>query len=113
MGMRSKSISIGDQEIDITDDDADGWRTLLAESGERMVDVAVEALLKDDSVLANAFDAGPILKAYTIDIDGIGQFSGTFRIPSGGVEVSTVYNEAVGISFTIKSSGEVTYVAST
>lgn len=112
-GMRTKAITIGDTEIDVTDDDSDGWRELLPESGERMVDVAVEALLVDDGVLANAFGTGPLMKDYTIDIDGVGQFSGTFRVPSGGVEVNTVYNEAVGASFTIKSSGPVTYVAST
>jgi predicted secreted protein len=52
--MRTKAITIGDTEIDVTDDDSDGWRELLPESGERMVDVAVEALLVDDGVLANA-----------------------------------------------------------
>lgn len=112
-GMRSKSITIGDTEIDITTDDSAGWRELLPESGERMVDIAIDALVKDDGALAGAFGTGPALRAYTIDIDGIGEFSGTFRIPSGGVDVTATYNEAVGMSFTIKSSGEVTYSAST
>lgn len=112
-GMRSKSITIGDTEIDITNDDSDGWRELLPDSGERMVDISIEALVKDDGIVATALDGGPVMKDYTIDIDGIGEFSGTFRVPSGGVDVSAQYKEAVGLSFAIKSSGEVLYTAST
>lgn len=103
-GMRSKSITIGDTEIDATQGESDGWRHLLPDSSLQWVDVGIEAFVSEGSLLAAAIAAKKPLANYVLDIDGIGEFSGTFRIPSGGITIDAVYNEGAKISFTLKSS---------
>lgn len=55
--VQSKTVSKTNEAIDITTDDSDGWRKLLAEPGFRTNDVNVSGVTKD-SILMAAISAG-------------------------------------------------------
>ena len=57
----SKTISINNEPIDITNDDDVGFRTLLEDSGTRSIDLSVEGVHKDDVMLTVAGAAAPTL----------------------------------------------------
>jgi len=105
-GMRTKTITINNEPVDITSDDDNGFRTLLNDDpAQRSIDMSVEGITKDGELLALAAAGGnALISEYTMDIPGIGAISGDFFI--GTIELGAPYNEAVTFSATIQSSGE-------
>jgi predicted secreted protein len=107
-GALTENLTINNEPIDITDKDAAGWRTMLADVGVRSVDASVEGILIDSALIAVAMGAASgLLAAYTIEIDGIGDFTGNFYLNSFEIGGET----AEGITFTasIQSSGTITF----
>ena len=106
IGLRTKTISINNEPIDITSDDDSGFRTMLAsDPAERSIDFSAEGILKDDALIALASAGGSALVSeYTMEIPGIGTFVGDFYF--GSIELGAPYNEAVTFSAEIQSSGE-------
>ena len=109
IGVRTKSITINNEPIDITSDDDNGFRTLLNEDpAERSIDFTAEGILKDAELINLASAGGSILiSEYEMDIPGIGTFSGDFYF--GNLEIGAEYNDAVTFSADIQSSGEFTF----
>lgn len=110
-GMRTKTISINNEAIDITTDDDDGWRTLLGDDPAlRSIDMSVEGITKDDALIQLATTGGSgLISEYTLDMPGLGEFQGDFHI--GSLELGATYNEAVTFSCTIQSSGVIQYTS--
>ena len=102
---RTKSLTIGNESIDVTSDNDDGFRTLLAKAAQKQIDMTVEGVIRQDDFLADVLDpsSASLLEAYTINIPGIGEITGDFRFSS--VEVGAPYNEAATFSSTVESSG--------
>ena len=50
-GMRSKTITINNQTVDITTDDESPWRTLLSDAGLRSLSMSGSGIFKDDATL--------------------------------------------------------------
>lgn len=113
IGVRTKTITLNNEPIDITSDDDNGFRTLLGDDpAERSIDFAAEGILKDSQLLSLAATGGSMLiESYDMDIDGIGTFSGDFYF--GSIEIGAPYNDAVTFSATIQSSGPFTFAAVT
>lgn len=111
IGARTKSITLNNESIDITSDDDNGFMTLLAEDpAMRSIEMSVEGILKDDALISLAATSGSLLVSeYTLDIPGIGSFTGDFYF--GSIEIGANYNEAVTFSSTVQSSGEFTYTS--
>lgn len=111
IGLRTKSININNEPIDITSDDDNGFRTLLNEDpAERSIDFSAEGILKDDALIELASAGGSMLiSEYEMDIPGIGKFTGDFYF--GSIEIGAEYNEAVTFSAEIQSSGEFTFTS--
>jgi len=109
-GARTDNLTINNEPIDITDKGDAGWRTMLADVGVRSIDADVEGVLLDDSLLAVAMGAGSgLLSAWSIEVSGIGTFSGDFFLNSFAV----TGEQADTATFTanIQSSGAITYTA--
>jgi len=111
IGLRTKSININNEPIDITSDDDNGFRTLLNEDpAERSIDFSAEGILKDDALIELASAGGSMLiSEYEMDIPGIGKFTGDFYF--GSIEIGAEYQEAVTFSAEIQSSGEFTFTS--
>ncbi len=107
-GARSDSITINNEPIDITDKDDAGWRTMLADVGVRSIDCEVEGILTDSTFLALAVGtASSLLEAYTLEVDGIGDFSGNFFLASFAVTGEQA--DATTFTASIQSSGTITF----
>jgi predicted secreted protein len=110
VGARTDNLTINNEAVDVTDKDDEGWRTLLSEAGVKSVDADVEGILEDDTLI-EATLAASLITAYTIEVDGIGDFTGDWFISSlalGGEQA-----DAVTFTANIQSSGEITFTADT
>lgn len=105
-GARTDNLTINNEPVDITDKDDLGWRTMLSEAGVRSVDATVEGVIIDD-VLIEAVMASNLISAYTVEIDGIGDFTADWFISS--LELGGEQADAVTFTANIQSSGTVTY----
>jgi len=107
-GARADSFTINNEPIDITDKDDSGWRTYLADVGVRSIDCEVEGVLDDSTFLALAVGtASALLEAYTIDVIGIGEFTGNFYLASFAVTGEQA--DATTFTASIQSSGTITF----
>lgn len=105
-GARTDNLTINNEPVDITDKDDLGWRTMLSEAGVRSIDASVEGVIVDD-VLIEAVMASNLISAYTVEIDGIGNFTADWFISS--LELGGEQADAVTFTANIQSSGTVTY----
>lgn|SRR5690606_11920656 len=105
-GMRTKTITINNEPVDITSDDDNGWRTLLgSDPALRSIDISVEGVTKDAALIELASTGGSgLISEYELAFEGLGSFTGDFYI--GSLELGAPYNDAVTFSCTIQSSGE-------
>lgn len=110
-GMRTKTVTLNNEPVDITSDDDDGFRTFLGtDPAQRAIDMSVEGVTKDDELIQlAAAGGGNLISEYTLAFPGLGSFVGNFYI--GSIELGAAYNEAVTFSATIQSSGPFTYTS--
>jgi TP901-1 family phage major tail protein len=107
-GARSDSITINNEPIDITDKDDAGWRTYLADVGVRSIDCEVEGIVNDSTFLALAVGtASALLDTYTLEVLGIGSFTGSFFLASFAVTGEQA--DATTFTATFQSSGTITF----
>lgn len=113
-GVRTRSFTLDASPIDITTDDDSGLRTLLEDAGLRTLDISVEGLLKDDSMLADIIGGTLFIQEMTITlpfsfVTTAGKIVGDFRF--NNFEVSGEYTDSITFSATLQSSGSFTYTA--
>lgn len=107
-GGREHGITINSELLDITDKSSGGWRELLADVGVRSVDVAVSGVFDDASIIALAMGAtSGMIGTYELRVEGFGVFAGNWGIESP--EVTSPHDDVSELSFTLKSSGVITW----
>ena len=111
VGARQEDITVANGEVDVTDKDDNGYRTLLDDWGMRSIDLSMSGLLKDDSLLeiATSASAAVLLQEYTLEIEGIGAFEGNFFM--NNLQIGAPHDNAVTFSATFLSSGPYVYTA--
>jgi len=109
IGARQEDITIANGEVDVTDKDDNGYRTLLEDWGQRSVDVSISGLLKDDSLIdiATSASLSVLLQAYELEVEGIGTFTGDFFM--NGLTLGAPHDNSVTFSATFLSSGPYLY----
>jgi TP901-1 family phage major tail protein len=113
-GVRSRSVSISNDYVDVTNDDDAGWRALLADPSVRSVEVTISGISSDEVLLAEIMKAsitGEVLQAdlpSTLAVPG--NLSGTYVVSS--FEQSGDHDGAVEFSSTFMSNGAIVYTAS-
>ena len=108
-GLRSTSITMNDEPVDITNKDSAGVRTLLAQGGVQSMSVSGSGVFTDatsEGTLRTAFGAASFSQ-YQLVIPDFGTYTGTFMIAS--LEYAGEYNGEVTYSVTLESSGAVTF----
>jgi predicted secreted protein len=109
-GAVTDNLTINNEPIDITDKDAAGWRTMLADVGVRSIEASVEGVLINSTLIAIAVGtASSLLAAHTLEIDGIGDFSGNFYMSS--FEITGEQEDAIRFTAQLVSSGTITFTA--
>ncbi len=108
-GMRSTSISINDETVDITNKDSGTARTLLAQGGIFSMSVSGSGVFTDSA--SEATLQGDMNQAaltnYQFLIPDFGTYTGAFQLTS--LEYAGEYNGEVTYSFTFESSGAITF----
>ena len=102
---QTKTITIGGEPIDITQDCDGAFRTLLNTPASRSLDLAIEGIIRQDDWLLMALDPATtnFLEQYAMVIPGVGTITGDFFL--GNFELGAPAAEAVTFSATVQSSG--------
>lgn len=108
-GMRSTSISMNDEMVDITNKDSSRARTLLAQGGVNSMTISGSGVFTDsasETTLEGKFDNATI-DNYQFLVPDFGTYTGAFMLTT--LEYSGEYNDSVQYSFTFESSGAITF----
>ena len=81
-GVRTKSVAINGEPIDVTNDDSDGWRELMAEPAEMQISISVSGVLLDDTLKEEAFSASDRIKDMQFVYPDGGVIEGEFYLGS-------------------------------
>ena len=107
-GVRTKTVTINGEPIDVTTDDDSGFRTLLASAGLRSIDLSVEGVTKDATLRAIvAGVSSQLLTDISIEYPNGDTIDGDFYLVN--IEESGEYQDALTFSASLQSSGPFTY----
>ena len=107
---REDTITVNGELIDITSKSSDGWRELLADIAIRSIDVSGSGIMDSAAIIAKALGPTSALLADSeIRIEDWGVIEGAFAFESP--EISSPYDGLVECSYTLKSSGVITWTA--
>jgi predicted secreted protein len=110
-GVREKGLACNGEPIDITSDDSDGVRELLAESGQDGIDLSISGVTKDDILRKAWFDGRVTPEArmgvVTMTYPNGAIIAGTFRLNT--YNENEPYNDATTFESELQSSGAFTY----
>jgi len=111
-GIRSKSISLNQEQVDVSDGDSvNEWRELLANAGMRSAAISGSGVFKDsagEEDVRGYFFAGTIVD-YQIIIPDFGTIEGAFQIAS--MDFAGEHNGEVTYSMSFESAGALTWTA--
>lgn len=110
-GLRSTSIALNDEPVDITNKDSAGARTLLAGAGVNSISVTGAGVFLDqasEETLRTAMGATDFHN-FEIIIPSFGTYQGEFMLAT--LSYSGEYNGETNYDFTLESSGTIAYTA--
>ena len=110
-GLRSTSITLNDEAVDVTNKDSSGNRELLADGGIHSMSVSGSGVFTDaatETTLKDAMNA-TAFKNFQILVPDFGTYTGAFMVAS--LEYAGEYNGEVTYSVTLESSGAITFSA--
>lgn len=115
VGVRSKTVNHSNSLVDVTTDDANGWRTLLATPGLKAVDISIDGVLSDEVMIAEFYNANATGESVTVNLPSNlaspGNIAGTFMLES--IEIGSASHDGeVPFTMNLLSSGPVVYTAS-
>jgi TP901-1 family phage major tail protein len=108
-GMRTTSLTMNDEMVDITNKDSGRARTLLAQGGVNSITVAGSGVFTDsasETTLKGKFDISAFTN-YQFIVPDFGTFTGAFMLST--LEYGGEHNGEVTYSFTFESSGTITF----
>jgi len=109
--LRTKTMTLGNEPIDVTSDDDLGFRALLDDPGTKTLDMSFEGITKDvptlNSLVTSAMSGSDIVETFSILFPNIGTMAGPFAITS--LEIGAAYNEGSTFTCSIQSAGTFTW----
>ena len=108
-GMRSTSLTMNDEMVDVTNKDSTNARTILAQGGVNSISVSGSGVFTDsasEATLKGKFNVSALTN-YQFLVPDFGTFTGTFMLTT--LEYGGEYNGEVTYSFTFESSGAITF----
>lgn len=110
-GLRSTSITLNDEAVDITNKDSSNNRTLLPDAGVFSMSVSGSGVFMDDAQDTMLKDAvsGSTFKNFQILIPDFGTYTGAFQVTS--LEYAGEFNGEATYSVTLESSGSITFAS--
>tara|TARA_R100000773_G_C4160949_1_gene78790 strand:+ start:177 stop:590 length:414 start_codon:yes stop_codon:yes gene_type:complete len=108
-GMRTTSLAMNDEMVDVTNKDSARARTLLARGGTNSMTVSGDGVFTDsasETTLRSKFDEAGLTN-FQFLVPDFGTFTGNFRLTS--LEYAGAFNGEVTYSFTFESSGAISF----
>ena len=108
-GMRSTSLTMNDEMVDVTNKDSSNARTILAQGGVNSITVSGSGVFTDsasEATLKGKFNISALTN-YQFLVPDFGTFTGAFMLTT--LEYGGEYNGEVTYSFTFESSGAITF----
>lgn len=102
-GVRSKGFNVNRNPVDITNDDDDGYRALLAAPGEIQIDLSVDGVTKDDTLRDAAMSTGAVFEDLTVTWPDGYSVTGDWFLAT--FEETGEYNGAITFSASFQFSG--------
>ena len=109
--LRTNSIQLGAETVDITTKDSAGWRELLADAGIRSCSLQGSGVFTDDATQQALFTklAAATLNSFTFEFESGDTLEGDFQVTS--LEYAGDYNGEATYSASFESSGAITFTA--
>ena len=111
-GIRTESMTINNETVDVTDKDGNGWRELLEGACITSMSLKGSGVVSNDTVFTDHIMAAVMANTHVVlKIEsGLGDvWQGTFAVPSA--ERAGEYNKEETFSITLESAGTITYTA--
>lgn len=111
-GVRTKSISVNGEPIDITNDDDSGWRKLLDQPGEVTVEITVAGILKDETLITESVSTSDRVQYTRFEWPATvtaGRLDGDFFLSA--FSITGEYQGAATFEATFVSTGAVAFTA--
>ena len=108
-GMRSNTLTMNDEMVDVTNKDSAGARTILAQGGVNSITIAGSGVFTDsasETTLKGKFNVSALTN-YQFLVPNFGTFTGSFMLTS--LEYAGEYNGEITYSFTFESSDAITF----
>lgn len=108
-GMRSTSLTMNDEMVDVTNKDSSNARTILAQGGVNSISVSGSGVFTDsasETTLKGKFNVSALTN-YQFLVPDFGTFTGAFMLTT--LEYGGEYNGEVTYSFSFESSGTIAF----
>ena len=108
LGVRSKTLSLIGEALDITSDDDDSWQRFMTEAPRKGISMTVDGIAKGGFMKAVA-EAGNVLALENYDAfcPNVGTWTGNWVV--SGISISGETDGLATFSATINSNGELTF----
>ena len=110
-GIRSRTMTLNNEVVDITDSDNAPWRVLLEDAGIRSVSVSGSGIFKDEvnqNLMRTMVMQGTIRDFQIVFAESGDLFQGQFQLAS--VEYTGEHNAQIDFSITLERAGEVVFI---
>ncbi len=110
-GLRSTTLTINDEAVDISNKDSGSSRLLLPSGGILSMSVSASGVFTDavsEQTLRSKVHQSTF-ESYNIIVPDLGTYAGQFMIAS--LEYAGEYNGEVTYSITLESSGDITFTS--
>lgn len=111
-GLRTKTITVNGETVDITSaDDTQKWRQLLEGAGVKSMSVSGSGVLKDDTVMGtiNTAVINQSIDTWQVIVPGIGTFEGQFQ--PNQIEYGGEHNGEAVYTISLESAGNLAFTA--
>ena len=110
-GLRSTSLTVNNESVDVTNKDSSGKRSLLAAAGVQSISVSGSGVFTDGAsettIKTNAL--ADTIDNYQFLVPDFGTFTGAFQVTS--LEYAGEFNGEVTYSMSFESGGAITFAA--
>lgn len=111
-GMRTTSMTINGEQVEVTDKDSTGgWRELLAAAGTVTMSISASGVFEDNSnmVTVRGYVIAMSLNEFVLEFESGDTYTGNFQVTQ--CDHAGEYNGEVTYDITLESSGVATFAA--
>lgn len=111
-GVRELGFNVNGEAVDVTNNDSNGWRTLLDAAGVNGIDIPISGVLQNDTLRADAINGATIgsglrMQAATLERADGSTLTGNWYLQ--GYSETGAHDGEITFQATLMSSGPITY----